>query len=90
MLSQACKTSALTLGVVCCFVCTDKRSRSLDYVWRDNRLRLYEASVCSTLTHDSEVWMLTPRALATLNGFNSRQLHRITGRSYQEEAITPS
>ena len=34
--------------------------------------------------------MLTPRALATLNGFNSRQLHRITGRSYQEEAITPS
>ena len=34
--------------------------------------------------------MLTPRALATLNGFNSRQLHRITGRSYQEEATTPS
>ena len=30
--------------------------------------------------------MLTPRALATLNDFNSRQLHRITGRSYREEA----
>ena len=42
------------------------------------------------LTHGSEAWMLTPRALATLNGFNSRQLHRITGRSYQEEATTPS
>ena len=53
-------------------------------------LRLYAASVCSTLTHGSEAWMLTPRALATLNGFNSRQLHRITGRSYREEATKPS
>ena len=67
-----------------------------DYLWRDNRLprslklRLYAASVCSTLTHGSEAWILTPRALATLNGFNSRQLHRITGRSYREEATTPS
>ena len=73
-----------------------ERSRSLDYLWRDNRLprslklRLYAASVCSTVTYGSEAWMLTPRALATLNGFNSRQLQRITGRSYQEEAITPS
>ena len=33
---------------------------------------------------------LTPRALAMLNGFNSRKLHRITGRSYREEATTPS
>ena len=73
-----------------------ERSRSLDYLWRDNRLprslklRLYSASVCSTLTHGSEAWMLTPRALATLNGFNSRQLHRITGRSYRDEATKPS
>ena len=50
-----------------------ERSRSLDYLWRDNRLprslklRLYAASVCSTLTPGSEAWMLTPRALATLN-----------------------
>ena len=50
----------------------------------------YAASVCSTLTHGSEAWMLTPRALATLNGFNSRQLHRITGRSYRDEATKPS
>ena len=55
-----------------------ERSRSLGYLWRDNRLprslklRLYAASVCSTLTHGSEAWTLTPRALATLNGFNSR------------------
>ena len=57
---------------------------------RSLKLRLYAASVCSTLTHGSEAWMLTPRALATLNGFNSRQLHRITGRSYREEATKPS
>ena len=73
-----------------------ERSRSLDNLWHDNRLprslklRLYAASVCSTLTHGSEAWMLTPRALVMLNGFNSRQLHRITGRSYRDEATTPS
>ena len=73
-----------------------ERSCSLEYLWSDNRLqrslklRLYAASVCSTLTHGSEAWMLMPRALATLNGFNSRQLHRITGRSYREEATKPS
>ena len=71
-----------------------ERSRGLDHMWRDNRLqpslkmRLYATS--STLTHGSETWILTPRALATLNGFNSRQLHRITGRSYREEATEPS
>ena len=63
------------------------RSRGLDHLWCDNRLprslklRLYAASVCSTLTHSSET---------KLNGFNSRQLHRITGRSYREEATKPS
>ena len=73
-----------------------ERSRRLDYLWRDNRLprslklRLYAASVCSTLTHGSEAWILTPRALATLNGFDYRQLHLIIGRSYREEATTPS
>ena len=73
-----------------------EHSCSLNYLWSDNRLtlslklRIYAASVCSTLTHGSEAWMLTPRSLATLNGFNSRQLHRITGRSYREEATKPS
>ena len=41
-------------------------------------------------THGSEAWTLTPRALAMMNGFNSRKLHSITGRSYREEATTPS
>ena len=74
----------------------DERSRGLNYVWRDNRLPrslklpLYAANVCSTLTHGSEAWMITPIALAKLNGFNYRQLHRITGRSYPEEATKSS
>ena len=73
-----------------------ERSRGLDHLWRDGRLprslklRLYAASVYSTSTHDSEACTLTPRALAMLNGFNSRQLHRITGRSYRGEATKPS
>ena len=46
--------------------------------------------ICSTLTHGSEAWTLTPRALATFNGFNYGQLQRITGRSYREEATKPS
>ena len=59
-------------------VIAGERSRRLDYLWRDNRLprslklRLYAARVCSPLTHGSDAWILTPRALATLNGFNSR------------------
>ena len=41
-----------------------ERSRSLNYLWSDNRLprslklRIYAASVCSNLTHGSEAWML--------------------------------
>ena len=50
----------------------------------------HAASVCSTLTHGSEAWMPTSTALATLNGFNSRQLHSITGRSYRDEATKPA
>ena len=70
-----------------------ERSRGLDHLWRDNRLPRslkLKASVCPTLTRGSEAWTLTPSALATLNGFNSRKLHRITGRSYREEATKPS
>ena len=70
-------------------VIAGERSRGLDYLSRDNclvrslKLRLYAASVCSTLTHRSKAWMLT------LNGFSSRQIHCITGRSYREEVINP-
>ena len=57
---------------------------------RQLKLRLYAACVCSTLTHGSEAWTLTPSAMKALNGFNSRQLHRITGRPYRDEATHPS
>ena len=73
-----------------------ERSRTLSHIWSDNRLprqlklRLYAACVCSTLTHRSEAWTLTPSAMKALNGFNSRQLHRITGRPYRDEATHPS
>ena len=73
-----------------------ERSRTLGHIWSDNRLprqlklRLYAACVCSTLTHGSEAWTLTPSAMKALNGFNSRQLHRITGRPYRDEATHPS
>ena len=73
-----------------------ERSRTLSHIWSDNRLprqlklRLYAACVCSTLMHGSEVWTLTPSAMKALNGFNSRQLHRITGRPYRDEATHPS
>ena len=60
----------------------------LDADWRCTKLA--GAALDSALPPDgSEAWMLTPRALAMLNGFNSWQLHGTTGRSYREEAITP-
>ena len=64
-------------------------------VWEDHRLpksmklRLYKASVCSTLTHACEAWELSTRVIKKTNGFNSRCLHMITGRSYRSTATTP-
>ena len=69
-----------------------ERSRGLDYLSRGNRLvrslklRLYAASVCSTLTHGSEAWMLT------LNGFSSRQIHHreVVSRGGHQSFVRPS
>ena len=72
------------------------RFSELSNIWKDARLpqpmkiRLYRLSVCSTFTHGCEAWTLTPPILRNLNGFNSRCLHRITGRSYREEALSPT
>ena len=54
------------------------------------KLDMYSASVSSTFTHGSKTWTLKPAALKRVNGFNSRSLHRITGRSYRDEAVDPS
>ena len=73
-----------------------ERFSSLHNIWRDHRLTrktkldLYKSSVCSTFTHGSDTWALKPAALRSVNGFNSRSLHRITGRTYRMEAVEPS
>jgi len=68
---------------------------SLNHIWKDHRLRLqlkirlYKASVCSTLAHESEAWDLTKCIEKRVNGFNSRCLHTITNRSYRSTASNP-
>ena len=53
------------------------------------KLPAYQLAVCSTLTHASEAWMLTEPVMRTMNGFNSRCLHVITGQDYRVTATAP-
>ena len=68
---------------------------SLSNIWRDHRLsralklRTYQLAVCSTLTHSSEAWSLTGPVMRSVNGFNSRCLHVITGQDYRVTATAP-
>ena len=68
---------------------------SLSKLWNDHRpplsmkINLYRRAVCSTLTHASEAWDFTEDVVRTVNGFNSRCLHIITGKSYRETATNP-
>jgi len=72
------------------------RFNSLYNIWYDHRvpralkINLYAASVCSTFTHGCDTWTLKPSMIRKINGFNSRCLHNITGRSYREEAVAPT
>ena len=72
------------------------RFSRLHNIWTDNRLprslklELYTASVCSTFTHGCDAWTLKAATLRSVNGFNSRCLHRSTGRSYRDEAMSPT
>ena len=50
------------------------------------RVKLVKKSV---LAHGSEAWTLTPSTRCTINGFNSRFLHRITKRSYGYKLPAP-
>ena len=60
-------------------------SGSLSSIWTDRRLsralklRTYQLAVCSTLTHASESWAITEPVMRSVNGFNSRCLHVLTG-----------
>ena len=68
---------------------------SLSRLWQDHRLptsmklRLYRTAVCFSLTHASEAWSLTEAIRKSINGFNSRCLHVITGDSYSNTARNP-
>ena len=79
-----------------CMIVAQERFSGLHNIWRDHRithktkLDLYESTICSTFTHGSETWVLRPAVLRSVNGFNSRCLHRITGRSYRLEDVEPT
>ena len=69
---------------------------SLSSIWTDHRLsraalklRTYQLAVCSTLTHASEAWKLTEPVMCSVNGFNSRCLHVITGQDNRVTATAP-
>ena len=68
---------------------------SLSRIWQDHRLPLsmklglYQSAVCSTFTHACEAWTLTDSIRRTINGFNSRCLHVLTGASYRDTATNP-
>ena len=53
------------------------------------KLRLYKCAVWSKLTYGNAAWKLTDTMCQFLNGWNSRCLARITGRSEEEEARQP-
>ena len=68
---------------------------SLCSIWTDHRLscalklRTYQLAVFSTLTYASEAGMLTEPVMRSVNGFNSRCLHVITGHDYRVTATAP-
>ena len=53
---------------------------------RTIKLRLYRVCVCSSLTHCCEACTLNRTVMRSVNGFNSRCLHVMTGQHYRETA----
>ena len=74
---------------------TQSAFRSLSHLWADHRLsrttklRLYRVCVCSSLTHCCGAWTLNRTVMRSINGFNSRCLHVMTGDHYRETATAP-
>ena len=54
------------------------------------KLQLYDSAVISVLVYGCEAWWLVEAMMRTLNGWNPRCLHLMTGRFYREEAVEPS
>ena len=69
---------------------------SLRRLWADHRLsrttklRLYRVCVFSSLTHCCEAWTLNRTVIRSINGFNSRCLHVMTGEHYRQTATAPA
>jgi hypothetical protein len=56
----------------------------------DLKLKLYVSGIVSILSYGVEAWDMTERLQTKLRGWNSRCLHVITGRTYREEAVSPT
>jgi exonuclease III/uncharacterized C2H2 Zn-finger protein len=54
------------------------------------KLRLYLAGIVSIVTYGVEAWDMSDKVMTRLRGWNSRCLHVITGRSYRDEAVSPT
>ena len=65
-------------------------SKLYPYSLRTTKLRLYRVCVCSSLTHCCEAWTLNRSVIRTINGFNSRCRHVMTGEHYRETATAPA
>ena len=69
-----------------------QRFGKLRNIWRDGnlhqnlRMRLHKSCICSVLTYGSEVWKLTKKVTAALNGANSRMVSVITRKMIHAEA----
>ena len=50
------------------------------------KLRLYKCAVWSKITYGNVAWKMTAKTRRFLNGWNGRNLSRITGKSVQEES----
>ena len=50
------------------------------------KLRLYKCAVWSKITYGNVAWKMTAKTRRFLNGWNGRNLSRITGRSVEEES----
>ena len=68
----------------------------LSWVWDSKtlskalKLRLFNQGIISVLVYGCEAWELNEKIKAKLIGWNSKCLHRITGRSHQEECVSPT
>jgi hypothetical protein len=56
----------------------------------DLKLKLYITGIVSILAYGVEAWDMNEKVRTRLRGWNSRCLHTITGRSYRDEAVSPT